>query len=31
MKILHVSFSLDGGAGIGLKRLHKALIKKKNK
>ena len=29
MKILHVSFSLDGGAGIGLKRLHKALIKKK--
>ena len=31
MKILHIAFSSEGGAGIGVKRLHEALIKKKIK
>lgn len=27
MKVLHVTYSLDGGAGIACKRLHEALLK----
>ena len=31
MKILHITFSSEGGAAVGVKRLHKALKKRKIK
>ena len=31
MKIMHITFSSEGGAAVGVKRLHNSLLKKKIK